>query len=146
MHFIEPLSREERLRRIALILIKAGTLYRRAVAAGQMPVPPELQEREVPPAADAESTDDRSRILNYLRRRGAAAPKDIRLALGLSRATAQRRLAELARDRLIAATGTTQSLVYQLLAPIHPFANPEAASAVAPVEQRTEPIHRELAS
>jgi hypothetical protein len=40
-----------------------------------------IQSRAAPP-----DDDDGDRVLRYIERHGAAAPKDIRLALGLSRA------------------------------------------------------------
>lgn len=57
---------------------------------------------------------DSDRILRYIEQYGAASPKDVRLALGFSRATAQRRLADLAREGRIVGTGKTHSLLYIL--------------------------------
>jgi len=106
------LSREERLRGVAALVLKAARRYWAAVDAGEVPPPPEFMEASAT-VAD-EPLDDNRRILDYLNRRGAAAPKDIRLALGLSRATAQRRLSQLAREGQIVPQGQTQALLYLL--------------------------------
>lgn len=106
------LSREERLHSVAALILKAARRYWAAVEAGEIPPPPEFTE--TPATVTGESLDDGRRILDYLNRRGAAAPKDIRLALGLSRATTQRRLAQLAREGQIIPQGQTQSLLYLL--------------------------------
>lgn len=107
-----PLTREERLHGVAAILLKVARRYWAAVDAGEISPLPE--RAEVPAKALGQPLDDTRRILDYLDRRGAAAPKDIRLALGLSRATAQRRLAQLAREGQIVPQGQTQSLLYLL--------------------------------
>lgn len=104
------LSREERLHGVAALILKAARRYWAAVDAGE--IAPPLEFVEASASAAGESVDDTRRILDYLNRRGAAAPKDIRLALGLSRATAQRRLAQLARDGQIVPQGQTQALLY----------------------------------
>jgi hypothetical protein len=103
---------EERLHRIAALMLKGARLYWAAVDAGEIPPPPEMDE----PSAPVESgvRGDEARILGYIERRGAAAPKDIRLALGLSRATAQRRLSQLVLDGRLVANGKTHSLLYLL--------------------------------
>ena len=100
---------EERLRRIGVLLYEGARCYWAAVDAGEIPAPPEMAEASV---VSATSIDDQ--ILQYIDRRGAAAPKDIRLALGLSRATEQRRLAQLVQEGRIVAKGKTHSLLYLL--------------------------------
>lgn len=107
-----PMTREERLHRVAAIILKVARDYWAAVDAGMIPAPSELSENAN--AVPHQPMDDKGRILDYLHRRGAAAPKDIRLALGLSRATVQRRLAELAREGQVVPKGQTQSLLYLL--------------------------------
>jgi len=102
---------EERLARIGALLRKAAVRYWAAIDAGEIPPPPEMAESvRVAPSVDG----DGDSVLHYIERHGAAAPKDIRLALGLSRATAQRRLAGLAREGRIVAKGKTQALLYLL--------------------------------
>lgn len=105
------MSDEERLARIGALLRKAAIRYWAAIDAGEIPAPPEMAESATIQPSPAEDAD---RIVHYLERRGAAAPKDIRLALGLSRATAQRRLARLAQDGRIVAKGRTHALLYLL--------------------------------
>ncbi|MBL9217566.1 MAG: winged helix-turn-helix transcriptional regulator [Opitutaceae bacterium] len=106
------LSREERLHGVAALILRSARRYWTAVDAGELPLPPEFVETS--DMVPGEPMDDSRRILDYLNRRGAAAPKDIRLALGLSRATAQRRLAQLAREGQIVPQGQTQALLYLL--------------------------------
>lgn len=106
------MSREERLHGVATLILKAARHYWTAVEAGEIPPPPEFVEAL--DTGPGEPLDDGRRILDYLSRRGAAAPKDIRIALGLSRATAQRRLAQLAREGQIIPQGQTQALLYLL--------------------------------
>lgn len=102
---------EERLARIGALLRKAAVRYWAAIDAGEISPPPEMAKSvRVGPPVD----DDGERVLRYLERHGAAAPKDIRLALGLSRATTQRRLAGLARDGRIVGKGKTRTLLYLL--------------------------------
>ncbi len=102
---------EERLARIGALLRKAAVRYWAAIDAGEIPPPPEMADSV---RAAAPVDDDGDRVLHYIERHGAAAPKDIRLALGLSRATTQRRLAGLARDGRIVAKGKTHTLLYLL--------------------------------
>lgn len=106
---------EERLARIGALFRKATMLYLAAIDAGEIPPPPEMIESPpvTPPVAPPPTTDG-DRIVRYLERHGAAAPKDIRVALGLSRATAQRRLAHLAEEGRIVAKGRTHALLYLL--------------------------------
>ena len=109
MNVLSPMTDEERLRRIGTLLCEAARCYWAAIDAGEIPAPPEMAE-----ATGAPSAGNDDRILHYIKRRGAAAPKDIRLALGLSRATAQRRLAQLVQIGKIVANGKTHTLVYIL--------------------------------
>lgn len=109
MQFPPVMTDEERLARIGALLRKAAVRYWAAIDAGEIPPPPEMAESVcMAPPEDG----DGDRVLRYIERHGAAAPKDIRLALGLSRATTQRRLAGLARDGRIVAKGKTHALLY----------------------------------
>jgi len=111
MPFAPAMTDEERLARIGALLRKAAVRYWAAIDAGEIPPPPEMAEsvREAPTG-----DGDGDRVLRYIERHGAAAPKDIRLALGFSRATTQRRLAGLAREGRIVAKGKTHTLLYVL--------------------------------
>lgn len=111
MPLTPAMTDEERLARIGALLRKAAVRYWAAIDSGEIPPPPEMVEsvRVAPP-----DDDDGDRVLRYITRHGAAAPKDIRLALGLSRATTQRRLAGLAREGRIVAKGKTHALLYLL--------------------------------
>jgi len=111
MPLTPAMTDEERLARIGALLRKAAVRYWAAIDAGEIPPPPEMTESVRVAALD---DDDGDRVLRYIERHGAAAPKDIRLALGLSRATAQRRLAVLAREGRIVAKGKTHTLLYLL--------------------------------
>lgn len=111
MPSIPEMTDEERLARIGVLLRKAAVRYWAAIDAGEIPPPPEMAVSE--PHAEVPLSDS-DRILRYIERCGAASPKDIRLALGFSRATAQRRLADLAREGHIVGQGKTHSLLYLL--------------------------------
>ena len=82
MPFSPAMTDEERLARIGALLRKAAVRYWAAIDAGEIPPPPEMAESvgEAPPVVD-----DGDRVLRYIERHGAAAPKDIRLALGLAK-------------------------------------------------------------
>lgn len=105
------ISDEERLQRIGELVHKAAVLWWAAIDAGEIPHPDEPREN-FPPASLP--TNDSERILHHLARVRHAAPRDFRLELGLSRATVQRRLAELLKAGRIAATGKTHGRSYTL--------------------------------
>ena len=111
MPTLPEMTDEERLARIGVLLRKAAVRYWAAIDAGEIPPPPEMAASE-PHAAVPVSDSDR--IVRYIERHGAASPKDIRVALGFSRATVQRRLAELTREGQIVGKGKTHSLLYLL--------------------------------
>ena len=105
------ISDEERLQRIGELIYKAAVLWWAAIDAGEIPHPGE--PREDAPRAPLPANDS-ERILQYLARVRHAAPRDFRLTLGLSRATVQRRLAELLTAGRITAIGNTHCRTYTL--------------------------------
>ena len=120
------LSREERIARIGQLLAKGIAIMLQREAAEKENAEMELKCR----TADACCTsaqnhnalheqgiaDDGERdIFNYLKRVGAASPRDIQRALDLTKATAFRTLARLVKASLIARTGRTTAIRYRII-------------------------------
>ena len=126
MYSYDYLSREERIARIGQLLAKGITLMLQREAAEKQDAESRLQRNTAGAcgaAAHSENAspgpaiaDDGEReIFNYLRRVGAASPRDIQRALDLTKATAFRTLARLVKASLIARTGRTAAIRYRII-------------------------------
>lgn len=118
---VRQLTEQQRLDRIGELLFNAALSYCRK----QQRLTKETRQSEQPAAMQPSrpSAEYDSEIVQYLMQAGPAAPRDIRLALGLSRTTANRRLTELVHAGRIVATGRTHMLLYSVKLPRDPSAN-----------------------
>lgn len=106
------MTREERMQRIAGLLVQACRRYWARVKAGELPAPPESESARPADSLAAELTDE-ERIINYLSR-GSASPREIRAMLGFSRSTFNRRIAGLLAAGRVILKGRTRQAHYHL--------------------------------
>lgn len=123
----EHLTRGERLQRIGTLLAKEVTLLltreadvRDKTLCRGATIPSAFTKN--PPKASPTTTDCSSHpadnqtteaIVLYLHRVGSASPRDIQLALDLSKATTFRRLQELVQTGVLLRTGKTTAIRYR---------------------------------
>jgi hypothetical protein len=129
MYSYDYLSREERIARIGQLLAKGITLMLQREAAEKQDAEPRLQRNAAGACGASAHSDNASpgpeiaddgerEIFNYLRRVGAASPRDIQRALDVAKVTAFRKLRSLVKAKLIARTGRTTAIRYRVI-PLH---------------------------
>ena len=117
----ESLSREERLRRVCVLLNKAVTLACiREEAANSEAAPIPVGGNKSSPTATADIEDRENlqsadvTLLREIHRRGEIFPREATRLWGVSRATAHRRISRLERAGWIAKHGATTAARYRL--------------------------------
>lgn len=107
MRIAIPESEEDRIRLIGELLSK-GILRSPALARGER-----SSDHDVPSVAGPDT-----RIIDYLRRHGAASPAELRAVLGLSRSGVHRVLRRLSMTgQVVTNGGRTSAVVYRLTDP-----------------------------
>lgn len=116
------LTEAERIRRIGELLVTAVIRYRHLHPEEfEKPVRfPRDPDREAAGGFDPVgfvSDESEKRILHYLAVVGTASPKDFQVALEMSSATVTRKLLRLRASNLVAVSGKTNAVRYQLASP-----------------------------
>lgn len=118
----QNLTASERIQRIGELLAIAVMRYRR-LHPEEFPDRPRFGCSGRPETAASfdrgyfVSDESEKRILNYLSRIGAAAPRDFQVALGISRISVIRKLARLRAANLVTVSGKTRAIRYELPSP-----------------------------
>jgi uncharacterized membrane protein len=123
MNFVDGITRAERLSRIGELLAKGVAL----MLAREAQEKEDLKQVELLKQNSASTrtthhaehavgeNDAESAMLAYLLRVGAASPRDIQLAMDMSKATAFRRLDHLVKNGLVTRAGKTTAIRYRVI-------------------------------
>lgn len=116
------MNREERLQRIGELLSTGVTflLMREAererdrnMKSANANLGSDKSDNKGGPTGNGHNDAIESQILNYLKRFGAASPRDIQGSLGLPKTTVFRHLARLVQNRVVFRSGKTTSIRYR---------------------------------
>lgn len=108
----------ERIRRIGELIATAVTRYYQSYqsqpAATKRQNNADAESGSAPDSVGLVTDETEKRIIQYLTRVGAATPRDLHVALGVSPMTITRRLARLKAAGIVSVTGKIRSARYQL--------------------------------